>query len=93
MRICYAYILPRYFANISGSNLTSTEIFLDATDLATEGTFRWTATDAVLTYTNWDSGEPNNAGGGNEHCVMLASDTGLWNDVRCYREYNSVCEI
>jgi len=41
------------------------------------GTFEW-ITGEPMVYTNWDSGEPNNAGG-NEPCMMMYHN-GTWND-------------
>ena len=50
-------------------------------DLAVEGTFVW-PDGSPATYTNWNEGEPNNAGG-IEHCVEMGAGNGMWNDVPC----------
>lgn len=42
-------------------------------------TFAWTNGDA-LSYTNWNGGEPNNAGG-NENYVHTYAGSGTWNDL------------
>lgn len=58
-------------------------------DIATEGTFVW-ADGAQRAYTNWNQGEPNNAG--NEDCAQLRADTGRWNDLPCDRRLGVICE-
>ncbi|MDX2146747.1 MAG: lectin-like protein [Planctomycetota bacterium] len=48
-------------------------------DAAVEGTFVWSNGEAVG-FTNWNSGEPNNANGTEHYAEMLGS-SGTWNDV------------
>jgi hypothetical protein len=50
------------------------------TDQAVEGTWVWCSGEPV-TYTNWNSGEPNNMGSENWAYLMSRGVTGLWNDV------------
>ncbi|MEP4887353.1 MAG: Ig-like domain-containing protein, partial [Alphaproteobacteria bacterium] len=59
-------------------------------DIASEGTWQWSVGAEAGTvfwngsptgaYENWGPGEPNNGAGGNEDWLMIAADTGLWND-------------
>ena len=65
-------------------------IFIDGTDVATEGTFVSNVTGAALTYLPWSGGEPNNWD--NEDCLNLLSTTGLMNDMKCSELLPSVCE-
>ena len=45
-----------------------------------------------VSYTNWNSGEPNDAGG--EDCThMNYSTSGGWNDYPCSRGQPFVCEL
>jgi hypothetical protein len=60
-------------------------------DIATEGTFVWSAANGSG-YTAWHTGEPNNAGG-NEDCVQLRRyGIPTWNDEPCNRSFNYICE-
>ncbi|MEC7519082.1 MAG: C-type lectin domain-containing protein [Myxococcota bacterium] len=69
--------------------------WIGANDRGVEGTWAWTGGGAA-SYTNWRSGEPNDAGG--EDCVHVdpesdGSDTrGGWNDAECDLEDRYVCE-
>ncbi|XP_022109148.1 macrophage mannose receptor 1-like [Acanthaster planci] len=62
-------------------------------DTVGESTFVWT--DGTATdFLNWGSGEPNNAGSG-EDCVHLESafqKVGIWNDINCDYQYRYICK-
>ncbi|XP_066995797.1 low affinity immunoglobulin epsilon Fc receptor [Anabrus simplex] len=69
------------------------------TDQAEEGTFFWMATGRPITFTNWNTGEPNNfryENGEEEHCLELWNRDGKglkWNDTPCSFETFFVCEV
>ena len=85
-----AYILLSGFENISGSGIGG--IWLDATDVEVEDTWRWQATNEILTYFNWQDGSPH--GGRSQNCLALFANEGKWSDGDCvYTGYSSVCEI
>ncbi|WP_158501641.1 lectin-like protein [Vitiosangium sp. GDMCC 1.1324] len=47
-------------------------------------------------YLNWNSGEPNDNGGGennDQQCARMYGDTGKWDDVRCSNSSPYVCEF
>ncbi len=44
-------------------------------------------------YTNWNPGEPNDAGGSEECVEMFVHTDGGWNDNNCYANRNWVCKI
>ncbi|KAJ9463393.1 hypothetical protein DIPPA_08808 [Diplonema papillatum] len=78
---------------------TGTSAWVDGSDATSEGLWRWS--DGTLFWSArhgclqaacpWNSGEPNNAGGGQgEHHVEL---DGLWNDVGPAAEKPFVCEF
>ncbi|MFN4123463.1 MAG: LamG-like jellyroll fold domain-containing protein [Flavobacteriales bacterium] len=53
------------------------DTWIGLTDEVTEGTFVW-VDNSPLSYTNWNTGEPNNVG--NEDYVVMQGG-GVWNDV------------
>jgi hypothetical protein len=53
--------------------------WLGYNDAASEGAFVWSGGGAP-TYTNWNTGEPNNSGGTEHYAEMFGSPGGLWND-------------
>ena len=72
------------------SERSMSNIYIDATDSQTEGQFTWTTLDSRMIYHNFDTNEPNNAGG--EDCVWMRQ-SGKWNDIGCHRPKSFVCEI
>ncbi len=64
--------------------------FVDGADIATEG--MWVYGDGMpVTYFNWRSGEPNNAGS-NEDCVQIVKSDARWNDIDCAWDGSYICE-
>ena len=62
------------------------------TDQELEGDWRW-VTDEEPVYTNWNGGEPNNAGG-NEHVALINRDAGgSWDDANGVNEWHYVVEL
>ena len=53
--------------------------WIGLTDLDIEGKWIWATTHEVASYTNWDSGEPNNEGG--EDCAIKIGNG--WLDLDC----------
>ncbi|VDI14474.1 Hypothetical predicted protein [Mytilus galloprovincialis] len=56
-----------------------------------EGEFRWTNDQEVVSYKNFRSGKPDNAGG-REDCVYLYYNTGQWEDYPCKNNLKYICE-
>lgn len=59
-------------------------------DSNTEGTFEWINGDS-FGYTNWQSGQPNDYGSG-EDCIRMKS-SGLWTDKSHYNNYEVIMEV
>ena len=53
---------------------------------------RWLWVDrSKATYTNWNPGEPNDAGGV-EDCAHMLPPAGKWNDLACSGSLKYLCE-
>ncbi|KAM4636534.1 pulmonary surfactant-associated protein D-like [Discoglossus pictus] len=68
----------------------SKSAFLGINDIETEGVFRH-LNGELVTYSNWNPGEPNNQGG-SEDCVEIFT-TGKWNDKNCRDKRLIICEF
>ncbi len=79
--------------NFINSFTGNSQVYIGFTDENNEGTFTWMNGDPV-TYTNWNSGEPNDSdpgAGGEDFTVMTAF--GDWNDVSGLSAQRFVCEV
>jgi len=91
---------------LTGSDRGSSGIFYwtagQRVDPSTESTFVWrvtsmtnTSSDTVsaMSYTNWNTTQPNYANG-NDACMDILSDESYtWNDYPCSYRMCSVCEM
>ena len=80
------------FENIK--DLTNNRYWIGITDVNSEGTWSW-VNGETSTYSNWNTGEPNNDGGLEDYGEILA-DSGKWNDMAGYycihRNIGFICE-
>jgi len=67
------------FRDWDGDNSTN-GVLIGLNDVALEGTFVWVDGDPSM-YRNWNSGEPNDYGSGEDFVSMLRTTNGLWNDI------------
>ena len=65
-------------------------LHIGATDLDSEGTFRWASDNSPLLHTNFNAGEPY--GGTNENCALLGSFDLGWLDSICSISRKYMCE-
>lgn len=74
---------------MSASNFTSEAWMGLSVDV---NTWRWSYQSQNLTFTKWNSGEPNNVGGSEECGALLKFGNNIvWNDFPCYVHLNCVC--
>lgn len=59
-------------------------------DAVKEGLWMW-SDGSRFDYTNWNTGEPNNAGEGEDCLQMNAASEKLWFDVPCEWKFTSLC--
>ena len=86
------YVYNTILANPNVANLST--FWIGATDKAKEGEWRWV--DGTLlssTYSNWNSGEPNNSGGENYCQYYISGNKGKWNDLNGTQNYPFVVQI
>ena len=69
--------------------------WIGVSDTEEEGS--WRAVDrnqstqwTLVTYKNWNSGEPN--GNRGENCGMMYPNSGFWNDAPCHNSYHYACK-
>ncbi|MHA2333120.1 MAG: right-handed parallel beta-helix repeat-containing protein [Candidatus Hodarchaeales archaeon] len=69
----------RNLTKITRSSLleSPSSAWIGFTDEQSEGNWQWITGESV-SYTNWESGEPNDSGDGEDYAEML--DSGFWND-------------
>ncbi|OWF47823.1 perlucin-like protein [Mizuhopecten yessoensis] len=66
--------------------------FIGGTDEQREGRWIWIRTGQTFGFTDWASGEPNNANS-NEDCLALSGESlSAWNDVPCQMSFYSICK-
>ena len=90
---------PKSFrANNEVNELAKTEalgstwaIWIGIHDIINEGNFIYDSSNEAIVYENWNPGEPNNAGSG-EDCTEMCIDGGKWNDMPCTPKLPFACE-
>ena len=69
-----------------------TRMWLGATDLGREGSWKWVKSGRPVNGANWAPNEPNNDGGAG-HCMEVGWDThGEWNDRPCADRVAYICQ-
>jgi len=80
-------------AQYSDEHYDETVFWIGTRDHEIEGHFTWETSGEELTkhYSNWNEGEPNNAGDEGEDCLEVTSNG--WNDMDCGRERQIICQL
>ena len=65
-------------------------VLIGYNDLATEGTFEWQS-GSTSTFTSWDTGQPDDAGDGEDYTELTAA--GIWNDINISVQRRFVLEV
>ncbi|XP_038077198.1 lymphocyte antigen 75-like [Patiria miniata] len=65
-------------------------VWIGANDIATSGGWVW-SDGAPFKFLNWNAGEPNEYGSG-ENCAELLTSNGRWNDIDCAATQGYVCK-
>ena len=68
---------------------TGEKLWLGVTDVAQEGVFVWDHNGKQLTYSDWDTNQPNNWG--DQDYVDYKFGYG-WQDDKSFRNYGAICE-
>ena len=66
--------------------------WLGINDIDIEGTFQY-ATGGNLVFTNWEAGQPDNAGGAQNCAILWYASINQWNDCQCWGQSASICEM
>ncbi|XP_048750884.2 uncharacterized protein LOC125662641 isoform X1 [Ostrea edulis] len=67
-----------------------TALWIGANDLDKENEFTWRSSKTPLLYSNWNNKQPNDSND-NQVCAVL-KESGKWNDIKCERQRNFICE-
>ena len=70
--------------------LQNQKYWIGLNDIEKEGDFVWTDGSNV-SFTAWQSGQPNNVGDHGQHCT--ASKSGRWGDFKCSQKSRFICRI
>ena len=77
---------------VAGLTKTKGKVWIGYNDRTQEGKWIWTNTGESGSYTNWDTGEPNNKA--DQDCAFLFSGQvrKFWDDIECHYKQWFVCE-
>jgi len=77
------------FQLLKDKGLTNHHVWYGGNDIDNEGTWKWVGSNTVMRYTNWNAGQPNNGGSG-ENCLGPIPST--WWDRSCTDPNPFICE-
>ncbi|XP_038079449.1 echinoidin-like [Patiria miniata] len=68
-----------------------THYWTGLSDIDSEGNYKWVGINKPMTYSNWNTRQPDNAGH-NEDCIEVVTHSGYWNDIHCTDRQPFICE-
>ena len=72
---------------------TGSSIWIGLNDISKEGNYQWIdGSGGIASYSNWISGEPNNANGAQNCMVLWSGYQGKWGDIECGNQYVAMCK-
>ena len=72
---------------------TSGSLWIGLNDISKEGSYQWVdGSGGIASYSNWISGEPNNAGSAQNCMVLWSGYLGLWGDIECWNTFPALCK-
>ncbi|KAK7492117.1 hypothetical protein BaRGS_00016591, partial [Batillaria attramentaria] len=66
--------------------------WIGITDVAQEGKWVYVSDGSEVVFTDWDAGEPNNAGSLGEDCATFNGHNSMWNDLSCANYIRYICQ-
>merc|ERR1712236_66261 len=66
--------------------------WIGLTDEATEGTWKWSESGIVASWTHWHSGEPDSYNGNEDCAAMINAYSYAWIDDSCDKHFHPLCE-
>ena len=78
--------------SLRNSGFNKQSFWLAGNDLEKEVDWRWATTGQVVSFRNWQYGQPNNAKGG-QNCMLYIYPAMLWRDGRCSNKNFPLCEL
>ena len=76
-------------------NSLTDDIFIGMRDHTTEGVWKTDESGfrCDVQFTNWNSGQPNNAGGVEDCAAIRKSWNGMWLDIKCNKAHHFLCQV
>ncbi len=54
--------------------------------------FMYASSGKKLSFTNWDTFQPDNNHGTGQYCVRIEGPSRLWDDDNCFFKYYAICQ-
>ena len=72
---------------------TSNSIWIGLNDISKEGNYQWIdGSGNASSFSYWQSGQPDNYGGGQNCIILWAGYLGKWGDIECASLFQGLCK-